>query len=334
MPPFIHKHLFQEDMVNHMDVTFESCPYCGGIVSSENQNFRCTQCCKRILVDRADKFSFIEDGPRRDSMKDALSIAEEGRCEEALKRVNEMIEETPEDQDVYFLRGTILALMGEEGKAFTDWKKGISIIDDINNIDAYVCLICSTVADMIYQKESDFVEFDYIRYIDRVSQLFSDVANGTIKAFIFYTVYVDFVNILTSIDGEKARQLFYVLPSLFRNVIVYHTNYTCLSRVINEYLFFIGYNEDTYDDDDMIQCHLYHMVGESIAEKIGKISPECLKEIGRYWNDERMSVLDNDFSTLESIAHGRTKKKDITLEEAVDEYTDKCLMINNCDESE
>lgn len=318
-----------------MDVTFESCPYCGGTVSSDNRNFFvCSQCCRKILVNRADKFSFIENGPRRDSMKEILSIAEEDRCEEALKRVNAMIEDTPEDQDVYFLRGTILALMGEEGKAFTDWKRGISIINDLNDIDAYACLICSTVADMIYQKESDFVEFDYIRYIDRVSQLFSDVANDKIKAFIFYTVYVDFVNILTSIDGEKARQMFYVLPSLFRNVVVYHTNYSCLGRIINEYLSFIGYDEDTYDDDDMIQCHLYYLIGKSITDKIVNIAPERLKEIYCCWNDDNMKVIDDAFATLESIAHGRAKKKDITLEEAVDGYTDKCLMIGDCNETE
>lgn len=317
-----------------MDVTFESCPYCGGTVSSENNDvFVCSQCCKKILIDRSDKFSFIENGPRRDAMKDALSIAEEDRCEEALKRVNAMVEETPDDQDVYFLRGTILALMGEDGKAFTDWKKGISINDDVTNIDSYVCLICSTVADMIYKKESDFVEFDYVRYIDRVSQLFSESANGTIKAFIFYTVYVDFVNILTSIDGEKARQLFYVLPSLFRNVVVYHKNYSCLNRVITDYLFFIGYNEDTYDDDDMVQCHLYDMVGKAIADKSRSLSPERLKEISNYWNDENMKVLDESFSVLESISHGRAKKKDISIEDAVNNYADKCLLICSCDES-
>ena len=319
-------------MVGSMDVTLESCPYCGGSVSPENNGiFICKSCCKKLLVNRTDKFSFIEDGPRRDTMVEILSIAEEGRCEEALKSIDAMIEETPEDQDAIFLRGTILALMGEDGKAFADWKKGISLLNDATHIDSYVCLICSTVADMIYQKESEFVEFDYVRYTDRVSQLFSEAARGSFKAFTFYTVYVDFVSILTSIDGENARQFFYVLPSLFRNVVVYHNNYACLSRVISEYLDFIGYNEDTYDDDDMIQCHLYDMVGKSFAVKCANISPERLKEIQEHWNDENMKVLDEEFTMMENIAHGRSKKKDISLEEAVDAYTDKCLFIDKCE---
>ena len=57
------------------------------------------------------------------------------------------------DYDCFFVRGYVYEMIGEDGKAIADWRKGLEMLSNNVNLDAYVCLMSKAICDMILYKE-------------------------------------------------------------------------------------------------------------------------------------------------------------------------------------
>ena len=313
-----------------MNIPLDSCPYCRESVSELGPNtLVCLKCGKKICADRTAVTSVVGDSEPESPM--SLSALINGRIfDRAFERVEQLLEEKgEEDANLIFLHGILNASVGEDGRAFNDWKKALEILGDNSEFDSYMCLICKSVATMIYEKESEFIEFDFVKYINRMAQLFSEITNCSLKAFTFYTVYINYLNTLDEMMSMGKERIAYILPRLFRNVVVYYKNYPNLRFVVEQYLDVIGYDRDTYGDDGMEQCHLYDLVSDSINQECKNHTEEYLECVRNNWTDEEMVVLDDYFAGMESIIHDNLRKKlDIPLDEAIYNYTRMCLKLD------
>ena len=317
-----------------MNIPLNSCPYCRESVSELGPDtLVCLKCGKKICADRTAQISLI-GGSKPEKYETLELMLNQGLYKDSLPIVEEFMEEKgDEDANLIFLHGIINAKLGEDGRAFNDWKKSIEMIGDSSEFDTYMCSMCETIAEMMYDKESEFIEFDFIRYINRMAQLFSDITKCSLKAFTFYTVYINYLKILDKMASMGKERITYIIPRLFRNIVVYFKNYPNLRHVVEKYLDNIGYDRETYGDDGMEQCHLYDLVSESIDQECKNHSIEYLECVRNQWTDENMVVLDEYFAGMESIVHDNMRKKlDIPLDEAICNYTRMCLRLDCQDE--
>lgn len=320
-----------------MKFTLDSCPYCRAkLTDIESGAPVCTVCGKGLCADRTAIFSFNTD-VHIEGMLSLQNLIDDELYDEALKRVDQVIENShsgeseekrKKDADAFLLRGLIWSFKGEDGRALNDWNKAITAIGDCKNFDWYLCVICKAIAKMMYEKEFDYIEFEFIRYINRISDLFSEVTGSSLRAFTFYTVYVNYVRICKEKEAEGETPIIYIIPQLFRNVVVYYKNYPNLRNVVEDYLKFINYNESTYEEDRMEQCHLYDVVSKSIEHHCSVVNPERIEEAKNHWDDKSMEELDDLFSEMEKWI--RSKKKQGSLEELVHNYAHKCLLLGDC----
>jgi hypothetical protein len=317
-----------------MNIPLDSCPYCRESVSELSPDtLVCLKCGKKICADRTAQISLI--GSSKSEKFETLEfMLNQGLYKDSLILLEELMDEkTEDDANLIFLHGIINAYLGEDGRAFNDWKKSMEMIGDGCEFDTYMCSICKMIAEMMYDKESEYIEFDFVRYINRMAQLFSDITGCSIKAFTFYTVYINYLDTLDKMESKGKSRIAYVIPKLFRNVVVYYRNYPNLRFVVEQYLDNIGYDRDTYGEDGMEQCHLYDLVSDSINHHCKNLSVEYLECVRNQWTDEDMIVLDEYFAKMESIVHDNMRKKlDIPLDEAIYNYTRMCLKLDCQDE--
>lgn len=318
-----------------------SCPYCGTDIDNDQDQFSvCGRCGKKIYFDRANMFAFIPEGKTHGFFKEAIEHMTEGRVSQAMTIAEELMKSMAGDPNVLMLRGGVHAYEGEDGKAFNDWKAGIAKLENYTNADAYMCFISKSVADLMYYKEMEFIEFDHIRYIDSLSDEFGEFLNGSCKFVMYYTIFVDYIRKIRRVNIEGREDLEDVLPKIIKKMVSYHRDPKNLVNIIDYYLNRLGYVEETHEEDDMTSWRPYYLISNGIKNRLNDLSPEHIDRIQDHWNDENMFELEETINGIlkeygmDGGFHIYKKKdgEDDALKESIDEYLAKYLLLNNEDD--
>ncbi len=320
-----------------MNFILMSCPYCSRTVdSSEPSRYVCLSCGKFIYTDRSNKHAFIRSSEIEDRIKDILDGMDEDSAKKSLEIADDLVEATESaDPDSLFLRGYVYAEIGEDGKALTDWRKGLEIVSNNVNLDAYLCLMSKAVADMILFKEREFIEFNVASYIDKLCDDINAFTGMSCKAFFYYSVYINSIENSRGTEDGEVTEYEDVMPLLFKRVVAYHRNYWCLPRIIHEYLGYVDYSAKTYDDDDNEIPHIYDLIRRYLAKRISGMTEEDRLRIFDRWNDKSLKdeiepMLDSLLKQRSNIIGGFLKKnenEDDNQPEEIHTYVDKCLLI-------
>ena len=325
-----------------MDFALMFCPYCGGDVdSSDESRYLCGRCGKSIYTDRESVRHFIRPGELEDRFVEALDAVSDDNPKKALSIADGLLEASEEgDFDAFFLRGAVYAYMGEDGKAALDWKRGLELLTVYTNIDAYICLMGRCIADMIYRKEEEFVEFEPIRYIDRLAEEVYAKTGESCKAFFYYTIYRDYRSLVGRMQPEDAETFNEVVPRLFRRIVEYHHNFWCLMRIIEEYLVSIGYNSETYLEDDMEEFHVYDLIRQDLEMYTECMDEDDMRRIMAYWDDARLKENEERLEAiLPHVQEGGLRKllarraasaETVAADEPdlIDDYVKHCLLLD------
>lgn len=322
------------------------CPYCGGVLNTTTGVgvYTCQSCGKNNYASRSDLTSMMSDRPLGDAIVTVLDLATDN-APRALEKVEELIEENGETPDLMFTRGCVYAHMGEDGKAHNDWKTGLSLLDTFNDIDAYVCLICDAIADLIIYKEVEFIEFDYQRYIDRISREIYECIGDSCRAIVYSTLYRIYMTKLKDMHMDVEDDLFTdIVPRIFRRIIEYTRDYRETIVTIERFLNQVGFDEETYEDDDDYECYLYHLVKLYLVAYTAEMTDADAEAIMLQWNDENMSVLEDHFEEIVSCVRDPTMLQGILsikndeciadLPEAVNGYVTEYLLLKHEDSDE
>lgn len=284
-----------------MDIMLMFCPYCGGELGpKDDSGYVCQSCGKNIYSERQRIEDVIPGEDTGSAFRDALAAIDDGNPKKALAIAEELNESSP-GADALFLRGAVYAYIGEDGKAAIDWKKGLEAMTSFTNLDAYVCIMSRAISDMIYCKEKDFIDFEPVKYIDKLCDEIHADTGESCKAFFFYTVYNDCEIMMDQLQDEGAEVFKDVLPLLFRRTVEYHRNMLCLIQVIDAYLAKMGYNPETYEDDDKVDLHVYDLISSDLKKYTAGMTAEDMRRIMFSWDD--ISLKANE-SLLESIMPG------------------------------
>lgn len=280
-------------------------------------------------------FSFIPEGEHHEVFKEVIECMTDDRVPQAKAITKELMEEMPGNPDVLILRGGVHAYEGEDGKAFNDWKAGIARLESYTNADAYMCFISKSVADLMFYKELEFIEFDHIRYIDSLSDEFGCFLNGPCRFVMYYTIFVDYIRKVRNMKVEDREDLEDVLPMIVRKMASYHRTPRNLANIIDYYLNRVGYVEETRDEDDMTYWHPYYLISEGIKSRLADLSPEHVESIQDYWNDENMLELEEEFKDILREhgmdggfhLHKKREGEDDSLKKSIDGYLSKYLLL-------
>lgn len=326
-----------------MDFVLMSCPYCGRAVdSSDPKKYVCQSCGKFIYTDRKDVTAFIRPGELEDRFKEVFAAVDDKNEKKAMDIAEDLIETTESnDYDCFFVRGYVYEMIGEDGKAIADWRKGLEMLSNNVNLDAYVCLMSKAICDMILYKEREYIEFNILAHIDKLTDDIDACTGMSTKALVYYTVYCDCMDKVNGMDGEgEEAYLKDIIPLLFRRVIAYHRNLWCLSGIIDEYLAYIGYNPETYEEDDNEVAHVYDLIRIDLNKHISQMTDEDRIRIFDRWDDK--SLKENTEPLLDSMIGAKKslldliRKKDesetVSIDDVVAAYVDKCLLIESPDE--
>ncbi len=323
-----------------MDFALTSCPYCGRAVDpSDPTKYVCRSCGKFIYRDRTDMMAFIRPSEIEDRFREAFAAVGDGNDKKAMDIANDLVESTGCcDHDSFFLRGYINASKGEDGKALTDWKKGLELLSNDTNLDAYVVMMSRSVASMIIYKEREFIEFNVVGHIDRLCDEIDANTGMSCKSFVYYTILTNCIDLSKDMDDDERKILRDVLPNLFRRVVAYQRNYWVLPGVIDGYLRLVGYDPETYEEDDNEIPHIYDVLRTTIVEHTSRMSDEDRIRIFDRWDDK--SLRENIEPLLDSmvgpkrgglLAILRNKKEEpesTDLGTLIHAYVDKCLLID------
>lgn len=322
-----------------MDFELMYCPYCGGdIDSTDESRYTCRSCGKFIYTDRECIRHFIRPGELEANFEEALDSLEDENPKKALSEADELLRLSEDaDFDAYFLRGAVYASIGEDGKAAMDWKRGLELLNVYTNIDAYICLMAKCISNMVYSKEEEFVEFDPVKYIDRICDEIRENTNESCKSFFFYNVYMDYRALIGRKDVNSNETFSEVVPKLFRKVVAYHHNFWCLEGIIDDYLASIGYNPDTYEEDDMEQAHVYECIARNLRKYTSGMTENDMRRIMGSWDDNSLKLmeerLDAMMPTVEGFKLGKilSRKPEappVDLEVAADTYARIALLLD------
>ncbi len=324
-----------------MDIMLMFCPYCGGELGSDNESgYVCQSCGKNIHSDRMSIEGLIPEGAAGSAFRDALSAIRDGNPKKALAIATDLVEQSP-DADALFVRGAVYAYMGEDGKAAIDWKKGLEAMTSFTGIDAYVCIMARAISDMICAKEKEYIDFDPVKYIDRLCDEIHAVTGESCKAFFFYTVYDDCEAMMESL-GDEGKEVFKdIIPLLFRRTVEYHRNMVCLIHVIDAYLAKMGYNPETYEDDDMADLHVYDLISSDLKKYTAGMTDEDMKRIMSSWDDSSLkaneSMLESLMPSSKDSVIGKLLNRKSSSEDAqsepdsVDVYVRRLLLMDRAD---
>ena len=325
-----------------MDFELMFCPYCGGDTDrSDDSAFICKACGKSIYTDREGIRHFLRPGELRNSFEDALDAIEDDNGKKAIDISNEMLEASDDaDFDAFFLRGAAYACIGEDGKAAMDWKRGLELLSTYTNIDAYVCLMAESIAKMIYFKEREYIDFDVLKYIDRLCEEADACTGESCKAFFYHTIFMDYRSLMGRAEGSGEETFNDIVPLLFKRIVEYHRNPLCLIRTIDEYLVSVGYNPETYDDDDMNEFHVYDLISADLKAHTADMSADSIRAVMTTWSDESLKanearleeILDHQKGTgvIGKILARRagTDEEPVSEPDAVDVYVRSYLLLD------
>ena len=309
------------------------CPYCGRAVDSGDPNrYVCQGCGRSIYVHRSDLQTLAGSGDLVGRFDAAAGDVADGYGKRALENAERALEESGgSDPDAYLLRGCVYALMGEDGRAQSDWKKALELLPEDGDLDAYVCILAKAVSRMILLKEQEFVEFNVVSFIDRLGDELDAASGASCKSFLYFTIYMDCVDLVGGLSGAESDEFKDVLPDLFRRVVAYQRNFWVLSQIIKEYLDYIGYEEETFDEDDNVIPHVYYLIRKGLEERLGSLSEEDRLRLFDRWNDkslkEQVEPLLDAMVVRKSILDKIRVKEgpQFDFEGAVRAYLDKCL---------
>ena len=273
-----------------MDFVLMSCPYCGRTVdSSDPDGYVCESCGKIILADRTDVFAFVRPEASADRVKEGLRAVLDDNAKRAMEIADGLVDEVGCcNHDPYFLRGFIHAVTGEDGKALADWKKGMELLSNDVDLDAYVCLMSAGISRMLLYKEREFIEFNVVSYVDKLTEDIDSCTGMSCRSFVYYTIYLDCVNMINTLPESEGKFLEDVIPELFRRTVAYHRNYWCLARIIGEYLDFIGYDPLTFVEDDNETPHVYDLIRKEIDAHIENMTEADRLRIFDRWDDRSL----------------------------------------------
>ncbi|HJH57545.1 MAG TPA: hypothetical protein IAC83_05700 [Euryarchaeota archaeon] len=321
-----------------MDFELMFCPYCGGnIDSSDESRYLCKECGKSIYTDRESLSHFIRPGELVDSFKDALAALEDDNTNKAISIADDILKASEDkDFDAYFLRGAVYAHLGEDGKAANDWRKGMELLTVYTNIDAYVCLMSRCISEMIYSKEEEFIDFHPVKYIDALCDGIHQYTGESCKAFFYYNIYLEYRKILGRRDKNSDEVFNEIVPKLFRRVVAYHRNLWCLTRVIEEYLASIGYDPDTYEDDELEDAHIYDLLAKCLKKYTSDMTVEELHAIMEKWDDEKLkaneelldAIMPHQSGVLGKLLSRKNEPEPVEPEVAVENYVRHLLLLD------
>ncbi len=332
-----------------MDFALMFCPYCGGTVdSSDGERYLCLGCGKGIYSDRENMRAFIRSGELEGKYNDSLNALGDDNPKKALAIADEIQSMGDDGFDIHFLRGSIYANIGEDGKALIEWKKGLEMLTVYTNIDAYICLMAKSIADMIYLKEREYIEFSPISYIDKLCDEIYNNTRESCKSFFYYTIYRDYITLMYKLEDSGEETFMDVVPAIYRRVVGYHRNYWCLVRIIDEYLASAGYNADTYEDDDMYEYHIYDLMRMCFRRYIRCMTPDDMHRIIDHWDDVSLKQLEPEFNSLfkdkrdvqsimsRILSFGAKEAAEDTsmTDDPMDAYVRKCLLLDVCQSEE
>ncbi len=324
-----------------MAFSIRFCPYCGADTTTESSGqYVCTECDRRIVRSRSNSNAFLMNKPYADEYSDIISQADTDP-EKALKRINSVIDgsELP-DTDMFFTRGLVYAALGEEGKAHIDWSKGLELMTDTRFLDAYIVAVCSRIVELICQKEREFKDFNPIEYIDQIATEFRLKGETPCKGVFYITIYRNFR--MDQQAGAFNDNDIYetIIPKILRRILAYGRNFKTVVSIVEEILEDFEYDPETYEEDDNLSLHVCYLLIKKYEELSKDFSDEHLIRIFRHWNDENMFELEywigelldsvRDSSLLQTFSKFRkTEGGDVDLQEAVDDYAKKMLLLSD-----
>ena len=276
------------------------CSYCGGATRPcDDRSDICQSCGKRIYKSRSDLMTFALAVDREEDFGPIMAMIGDDNLPKALSTVNSILETKPDDIDALFVRGLVWSEMGEDGKALIDWKKGLEMMDTYCNVDAYVCLMGRSISDLLLYKEQEFITFEQIKFIDRVGEILYECTGDSCRMILYYTIFKIYIQTLDSMDVGCDDALFLdIVPGIFRRIIEYSRNYPVLIDLIDAFLSRMEYNEETYEEDDNYECHLYHMVKVYLEAYTKDFNEDDVNRVMLHWNDGNMKVLADQFEMI------------------------------------
>jgi len=328
-----------------MAFTIAFCPYCGADVDiDDNGNYVCTECDRRIIRSRSNTKAFLLKKPYEDEYTEIINLSTEN-AKSALKKIDAIIDSSEEiTTDMYFTRGIVYAALGEEGKANLDWGKGIDSITDTRFLDSYIVAVSKSIVELIYMKEREFMDFNPMEYIDLLSTKFRIKGDTPCKGVFYVTIYRNLRMDLQAGEFDIEDDMYTTtIPKVLNRILAYGRNFKTTCGIIEELLVDCEYNPETYIEDDNLKLHMCSLLANRYKELSKDFSDEHLLRIFRHWNDENMFEMEywvdqlmksvRDKSMLQAfLIFSKTDKEDFNLEEAVDIYARKFLLISDTGE--
>lgn len=246
-----------------------------------------------------------------------------------------------QDYDTLFLKGAVNAICGEDNKTLLYWKKGLSLLSAYSDvdIDAYVCLMTTSLSELVYYKEREFIEFDPLKYINRISEEFTRSTGLPCKSYIFYNIYKTYSKKMKRLVESKDDTFMDIIPVLFRRAIEYNRDYRSIIMIINEYLADRDYNEEETYNSNNSDCYIYNLVRVYLKAYTSEMSDVYIKKIMNYWNDSNMTILEDNFETIYDFMDGRTtlgkllglrnddEIHDLSISDAINNYVKMYLLV-------
>lgn len=325
-----------------MDFAVTSCPYCGRTVDSTYPDrYVCDSCGKFILKNRADATAFIRPSEIEDRFKSVFEAIDDANDKKAMDIATDLVE-TVGNGDSYLVLGYVYALAGEDGKVLANWKKGLELIGNAFNLDAYVCLMSSGLSRMLRFKEKEFIEFNVLSHMDKLAEDLDESTGLSCKALLYYSVYVVCRNDAAVLEAQGEDELFKdVIPLLFKRIVAYCRSPTGIMRIIDEYLRYRHYDAETYEEDENDDLHVYDLIRQAIVSETAGMTDSDLVRIFDHWSDAELAksaepALDDLLGKRKSLLQIIRKKDEAapTPEEAVRSYIDRMLLIERPAEPE
>ena len=285
-----------------MDFRLMSCPYCGSDIDNvDPQGSVCPTCSMELIRDRDNIRAFIRDDELQDTYNDAINKLRDGSTDKAMEVADSLMSEgAGNDWNPLFLRGAIFCAMGEDGKAINDWKAGMKMMNGYTDADKYVCLISYFMAKLIRSKEEECVEFDSVRALESLAESLDDCLQRPCKSYLFYSTLMQFVK---DLDGDVDDDMLEIVEKLSRKIVAYSHDIPLLVTFIDELLDFVGYDEETFEDDDMLEYHAYSLICQRLKKYLSEMTPEDVARVESRWKDPDMTALDKKLNEVLALGN-------------------------------
>jgi hypothetical protein len=273
-----------------------------------------------------------------------LDAVEGGKAKEAVGMASAYVEENG-GVFPHVVRAMAYMYEGEDGKALADLKAGFSDgkkgeedphIDP--DTDAYICIIGKSAADLIIYDEREFIEFDYVSYLDRISDLIDSSQKCDCKGLLYATAFSCFAQSFREMDESDRKSMYDVMPPLVHRAVAYSKEQSIMNAVIEEYKSLSEYRPDTYAEDDnygvraleiLSASIMKHLTGKDGAFMHSRSDSETKSSLEEYL--ENILSYNGDDKALDKLekyvrkAHFFDEKPEI--EDVIEDYAQRYLQI-------